>query len=222
MKKKILLSGFVAFFVFLSFSLGVWAAPKLSVWFNGKAKKVSVKMINKKAYVPLNDVVSWFGGKVKYDKKSNKYIVTSKDYHPSGTKLKSYNVNAVLQSGPMKMTVSKVTVNPSYKYDQYMPAIKAVVLDVKVQNTSTKKVNWFPVQGIYAFNTGEQIEDAISYSQQVDGEFLGNTTKSGKIVLKVNKSNLDSIKSIQIQVDGPFDDEFNQLGEKVTYNLKFR
>jgi hypothetical protein len=223
LKKKLFLSSIATTLMVSSFSIGVLAAPKLSVWFNGKAKNVSVKIIDKKAYVPLTDAASWFGGKVAYDKKSNTYKVTSKDYHPSSNTVKSYNVNAVINSGPMKMTISKVTLDPKYKYDKYSSAIKALVMDVKVQNTSSNKLSWYPVQGIYALNTGEQIEDGIMYSENVDGDFLGKAYKSGKIVLQVKKSNLDSIKSLQISVDGAFStDNWDQRYDDVIYNLKFR
>lgn len=220
MKKKVWLSGLIALSLLFSFGLGAIAAPKLSVWFNNKAQKTDIRIINKKPYVPLSDIATLFGGKVTFDKKANAYKVTSKDFNP--TPAKSYNVNVTAESTPMKMTISKVTVDPAFKKDKYSDAIKAVILDVKVQNTSTGKVNWHPTQGIYALNNGEQIEDAIIYSDQVDGEFLGNTIKSGRIVLKVNTTKLDEIKSMQISINGAFDDELNRLGEDVLFDLKFR
>jgi hypothetical protein len=218
LKKKSLFAGFMALSLVFTFSLGVLAAPNVSVWFNGKSKKVSVKTINNQAYVPLKDVVSWFEGKVSFDKTKNKYTVTSKGYTvPS--KLKSYNVNVTKTSGPMKLSISKVTVNPAYKEDSYSTPIKAIILDAKVQNTSTKKMEWYPSGGIYAFNTGEQIEDALDYP--VDGDFLGNTIKTGKIVLEVKNSNLDSIKSLQISIDGAEDSDYNDY-QDLLFTLKFR
>jgi hypothetical protein len=91
MKNKSMWAVLITLSLFFTFSLGVMAAPKVSVWFNGNSKKTIVKIINNKAYVPLNDAVSWFGGKLKYDKKSNKYTVTSKDYKPKPSLVKPYN-----------------------------------------------------------------------------------------------------------------------------------
>jgi lipopolysaccharide export system protein LptA len=219
LKKRSIFSGLIALSLFFSFSLGVLAAPKVSVWFNGKSKKVSVKIINKKAYVPLKDAVSWFGGKVTYDKKKNKYTVTSKGYK-APSKVKYYNVNVVKTSGPLKLTISKVTVDPSFKNYDYSTSGKVIVLDVKVQNTSSKIVEWYPGQGKFALNTGEQIEWAGD--SDVDGKFLGNTVKSGKIILAVKNSNLDSVKSIQMNIDGAFDSNYNDLGPELLFTLKFK
>jgi hypothetical protein len=179
-------------------------------------------MINKKPYVPLKDIVTLFGGKVTYDKKRNSYKVTSKSYKPpTNSRAKSYKVNVTGTSGPMKITINKVTVDPAYKYDPYLPAIKAIALDVVVKNTSSSKVSWYPTQGIFALNTGEQIEDAILYSQNVDGDFLGNTIKKGKIVLKVN-SNLDRVNLIKCNIDGAFDESYEQIGDDLSLKIKFR
>ncbi|MED1471778.1 stalk domain-containing protein [Bacillus salipaludis] len=86
MKKKLIAGALVLALAF-SFGLGVMASPKLSFYFNGKSKNMDVKIINKKAYVPLNDFTAMFGGKVSYDKAKNKYSVTSKNYNLA----KSYN-----------------------------------------------------------------------------------------------------------------------------------
>jgi hypothetical protein len=73
--------------------IGVMAAPKLSFYFNGSAKSMDVRIINNKAYVPLNDLTALFEGKVIYDKSKNKYSVISKDYKPNTSNNKSFNVD---------------------------------------------------------------------------------------------------------------------------------
>ncbi|OIK08919.1 hypothetical protein [Bacillus sp. MUM 13] len=94
MKKK-LIAGVSALALTFSFGLGVMASPKLSFYFNGKAKNMDVKIINKKAYVALNDLTALFGGKVSYDKAKNKYSITSKDYKPSYDAYKKVLLNKV-------------------------------------------------------------------------------------------------------------------------------
>jgi hypothetical protein len=91
-----------------------------------------------------------------------------------------------------------------------------------VSNTSSDKVSWYPTQGIYAFNTGEQIENAIYYSNQVDGDFLAGSYKTGKIILNVNNSNLDTIKSIEVNINGPINYNFDRLGDDLAFNFSFR
>ncbi|TDK64148.1 hypothetical protein E2K98_04605 [Bacillus salipaludis] len=208
--------------VSLSFTLGAMAATKVSLFYNGKQKSTSIKVINNNAYVPLKDAVSWFNGKVTYDKKNNKYTVTSKDYKPATpTSKKSYTVNLNKTSGAMKLHISKVTIDSKYKEDEYSTPIKAIILDVKVTNTSTKKLRWHLDNGLYALNTGEQIDSA--YSSDVDDNFLlGGVTKSGKVVLEVKSSNLDSINSIKFDLDSAYDADYNDIGTEQTFDLKFR
>jgi hypothetical protein len=226
MKKKVWLSSLMAVLMLFSFSVGVFAAPKLTVWFNNKAQKVDVKVINNKPYVPLNDAAKWFGGKVAYDKKTNTYKVTSKDYKtPTTTTSKSYSVNITQTAGPMKITISKVTVEPKFT-NKLTDPYPALILDVKVENTSKDKVTWLPTNAEFAFNTGEQVSgnDQILTtfnSDDVGGEFLKGVIKTGKIVLKVNRS-IDLINTIQIDIEGPFNDDLDRLGEDLSFDVKFR
>jgi hypothetical protein len=226
MKKKVWLSSLMAVLILFSFSVGVFAAPKLTVWFNNKAQKVDVKVINNKPYVPLNDVAKWFGGKVAYDKKTNTYKVTSKDFNPIPVTSKSYNVNVSQTSGPMKMTISKVTVNPKFT-SKLGNTYAALILDVKIENTSEDNVTWLPTNGEFAFNTGEQVsglEDRLETtfsSDDLGGEYLKGVIRTGKIVLKVNRT-IDLINTIHIKIDGPFDDNLEALGEDLTFDVKFR
>jgi hypothetical protein len=226
MKKKVWLSGLLAISLFLSFSIGVFAAPKLSLWFNNKAQKTDVRLISNKPYVPLNDVAAMFGGKVTYDKKTNTYKVTSKDYKaPTATTTKSYPVNITKTSGPMKITISKVTVEPKFT-NKITDPYPALILDVKVENTSNDKVTWLPTNGEFAFNTGEQVSAndqilTVFNSDNVDGDFLKGVIKTGKIVLKVNRT-IDLINTINIHIEGPFNDDLERLGEDLSFEVKFR
>jgi hypothetical protein len=222
MKKKVWLSGLLALTLFLSFSIGVFAAPKLTMWFNNKTQKTDVRLINNKPYVPLSDITTLFGGKVTYDKKTNTYKVTSKDFNPNPVTSKSYNVNVTKTSGPMKFTISKVTIEPKFK-SKLGGTYAAVVLDVKVQNTSTDKVTWHPAQGTYALNTGEQIDgsEILFNSGEVGGDFLKGTIKTGKIVLKVTRT-IDSVNTVTINISGPHNDDYDRIGEDLLFDVKFR
>jgi hypothetical protein len=225
MRKKVWLSSLIALSLFFAFSFGVIAAPKVSVWFNNKAQKTDVKVINNKPYVPLNDIAKLFGGKVTYDKKTNAYKVTSKDFNPNPVTAKSYNVNVTQASGPMKITISKVTIEPKFT-NEITDTYPALILDVKVENTSKDKVTWLPTNGEFAFNTGEQVSGndqilTVFNSDDVSGEFLKGVTKTGKIVLKVNRS-IDLINTIQIHIEGPFNDDLDRLGEDLSFDVKFR
>jgi hypothetical protein len=222
MKKRVIV-GVIALMLSFSFSLGVLAAPKLTLWFNNKAQKTDVRMINNKPYVPLSEVATFFGGNVTYDKKANTYKVTSKDFDPNPPK--SFNVNVVQTSGPIKLTISKVTLNPAYKKEKYIDPIKSVILDVKIENTSTEKLNFHPTQALALFNTGEQVEslDTFMYSDlSLSGSYLGKAIKTGKIALLVKSSKFEAINSIQLNIAPPIDANYDDLGEELLFDVKFR
>jgi hypothetical protein len=221
LRKKSLFTGLIAISLFFTFSLGVFASPKLSIWFNNKAQKVDIKMFSNKPYVPLNDVVSWFGGKVTYDKKTNVYKVTSKDFDPNP--VKSFNLNVLQTSGPVELKITKVTLNPTYKKDQYSAAVNALVFDIQVSNTNSDKISIHPAQGIYALNTGEQIDDVypLMYSDNIGGDFLGGAVKKGRLIIPV-KGKLDQVNSVHFNISGPFDDNLDRLGNDLDFDVKFR
>ncbi|WP_419882339.1 hypothetical protein ACN6MY_00460 [Peribacillus sp. B-H-3] len=221
MKKKRIFMALTALIILMSFSIGVAAAPKLSLYFNGKKQNTEIKIINKKPYISLSNAASLFGGKVSYDKKTNSYKMTSKDYKPASNTNKSNSADISITSGPMKLTISKVTFSSSYKYEPYMPAIRAIIFDVTVSNQSSSTTNWFPEQGIFALNTGEQIDDAIFYSSRVGGTFLGHTIKKGKIVIKT-ESSLEAIKSMEILINGAADSNLMPIGNDVNFHLTFK
>lgn len=54
---------------------------------------------------------------------------------------------------PMKMKISKVTLDPAYQQTTYDKKIKAIVMDVAVENTSDQTISWFPAQGKLVLNT---------------------------------------------------------------------
>lgn len=226
MKRKTLFSSLVALAIFFSFGLGVFAAPKLTVWFNNKSQKTDIRMINNKPYLPLYDVVSWFGGKVSYDSKTNIYKVTSKDFNPNPAPnpVKSYSLNVTQTSGPIQLKMTKVTLNPAYKKDQYSNAVNALIFDVQISNTSNSKVSFYPAQGIYALNTGEQIDntDPLINSDNISGDFLGGATKSGKLVIPI-KGKLDQLNSVHFNISGPIDfNSFNQIGDDLDFTVQFK
>ncbi|MFC7393769.1 stalk domain-containing protein [Scopulibacillus cellulosilyticus] len=223
MKKKLTISLILSVVLCLTFSAGVFAATKYKLIVDGKEKKTEVRMINNTAYVPLKQFASDLGAKVSYDSKHKTYNVTSKDYKPPvKTTKKVYSVKVNGQSGPMKIKISKVTLDPAYKYDKYSSAIRAVVMDVQVENTSKKTISWYPDQGIMALNTKEQVDNAILYSDELGGDYHGQVVKKGRIVFKV-KSDLNSIKNFRYYIDGAMDKKtLDSVGKDITLNVTLR
>lgn len=187
--------------------------------FDGSEKQIpegfTVLMYNDRTYVPARFVAENLGAKVDWDGNTNTVIITSANALANGgsADAKSYPVDINIASGPMKMKITKVTLNPAYKKYSYQDPFKAIIFSVEVENTSSNIVNWHPAQGTAVLNTKEQIEggSTLFYSDDVDGEFVGNVVKKGNIVFKTT-SDFKDISHITYKINGPFDDHLNRLG----------
>jgi hypothetical protein len=219
MKKKVLLTTVGSCVIAASFAGGVYAASAIKLIVNGVQTKAEAKIINNSTYVPLRAAAEMLGAEVKWDGKTNTVTVNGKDYDP--TPGKAYTVNVLGTSGPMKITISKVTLDNSYNYNDHSDPIKAVVLDVAVENTSTETINWHPDQGTLVLNTKEQIENPILYSDNVGGEFHGKVIKKGKIAFKTT-STFDAILDMNFVIDAAFDSSYDPVGEDVSLDIKIK
>jgi hypothetical protein len=219
MKKKFLISlGLVSLMLF-SMAFGAFAAAKITLIVNGKTANADVKIIDGSSYVPLRAVSQLLGADVNWDGTTKTITIKGKAEQTNSTpsNVVSYPVNVEIASGPMTMKISKVSLNPAYKKDQYSDPINAVVLAVEVENTSSDTIHWYPAQATMVLNTKEQAEGGMSlyHSDQVDGEFVGKVVKKGNIVFEVN-SDLKEISNFNLKIDGAFGDGFERVGEDTT------
>lgn len=93
--------------------------------------------------------------------------------------------------------------------------LNIVAIYLEIENTSDKSVDIYPTQGTLALNTKEQIEDRMIFpgSEDLSGEYLGNTLKKGVVAFVVD-SNLKDINSIQYKFEaseeqGDSDEDIN-------------
>jgi Copper amine oxidase N-terminal domain len=219
MKNKILLSTVGAGVIVASFAGGVYASSAIKLIVNGVQSKAEAKIINNSTYVPLRAAAEMLGAEVLWDNKTRTVTVNGKDY--DSTPGKAYTVNVSGTSGPMKISISKVTLDNSYDYNDYSNPIKAVVLDVTVENTSSGTVSWHPDQGTLVLNTKEQIEDPILYSDDLGGDFHGKVIKKGKIAFKTT-STFDLINSMNFIIDGAFNEDLDRIGEDLNLSIKVK
>lgn len=221
MKKKLLISFGLIGLCSAIFALGVFAASDIKLFINGKAIDTDVQVINGSTYVPLRVVSESLGANVIWDGVARTVNITAGTPTPTPIPVgaaKSFTVNVEVDSGPMKLNISKVTLDPAYQKDQYSAKVNAVVLDVAVENTTADTVKWYPSQGTAVLNTKEQVTGDLFNSDEVDGDFIGKVVKSGKIVFVV-KSDLSQINSISYVVKGPNDSNYASLGEDKTTEL---
>jgi Copper amine oxidase N-terminal domain len=217
-KKKVLLSVIGAVFLAASFAGGIYAASALKLVVNGvNVTNAEPKIINNRTYVPLRAAAELLGAEVNWDSKTNTVTVNGEGYNPTPGKTFTVNVNG--SAGPMKISISKVTLDNSYNYDQYSNPIRAVVMDVTVENTSTDTINWHPDQGILVLNTKEQNKDPLMYSDDLGGEFHGKVIKKGKIAFKTTSA-FNSITDLRFIISGPFNSDFDNVGDELSLDIK--
>ncbi|CAH1230632.1 hypothetical protein PAECIP111891_06704 [Paenibacillus allorhizoplanae] len=220
MKKKLLIALGLSGIIAASVAVGAYAASDIKLFINGKLINADLQIVDGSSYVPLRVVSESLGADVKWDGDKREISISAKGFDPNSaivTPSKSYNVKVNVTSGPMTMDISKVTLDPAYKSNQYSQPIKAVVLDVKTENTSNETLNWYVTQDKIVTNTKEQVSGYL-YSEQVDGEFIGKVVKTGKIVFEI-KGDLTSITSLNYVVEGPSDKNYKRVGETKTTEI---
>ena len=205
MKKRWLIP-ILAIFLVMGGAIGAFAATKYGITFNNSKESTPVKIVNKEAYVPLEDAVKWFGGSVQYDSKTKTYQVIESGH---SKQVKSHKVNYQGISGPITLKIKRVIIDPNY-YDQSKGyKTKAVLLDIEVKNNSKKKVFFRPVDSYFSLSTKERFEGGVDLNQ-ISGEFAPNAKKSGRILLEVKNTN---VKSMEFKFFEPTDEKNNTLGK---------
>jgi hypothetical protein len=222
MKKKLFIALGLTGIIALSVSIGVYAASPIKLFINGKAITADVQIVKGSSYVPLKVVSESLGADVKWDGVARTITITSGTPTPTpvpANPAKSFPVNVNVESGPVKLNISKITFDPAYKKDTYSTAINAVILDVTAENTSSDSLMWYYTQSPVVFNTKEQVDTAIFNSDSIDGDFLGKVIKKGKMVYEV-KGDLSEINSAVISIAGPLDKKtYDSLGEAKTAEI---
>jgi hypothetical protein len=222
MKKKLIIALGLTGIIALSVSIGAYAANPIKLFINGKAIATDVQIVKGSSYVPLKVVSESLGAEVKWDGVARTITITSGT--PTATPIpvnppKSFDVNVNVESGPMKLSISKVTFDPAYKKAEYYPVKKVVIFDVTVENTSADTVGWNVTSGTIVLNTKEQVNADSFSSDSVGGEFIGKVIKKGKIAFEVT-SNFDEVNSINFKLDGAFNmKDYTRVGEDKTTEI---
>lgn len=133
---------------------------------------------------------------------------------PPTSLIRTFNVNTKITSGPMTMNISEIILDPYYKQSEYQDPINAIILVVNIANVSTDQIEWYVSQDPIVLNTKEQIDESIfDYSDDVDGLFMSQAVKEGKIVFE-SKSDLSKVNTITYGVAEPFEPEsLDDVGE---------
>lgn len=218
MKKKLVLSLILATTVVVSATAGAFAATKIKLVVNGKLASAETKVIDGTTYVPLRAAAELLGASVKFDASTSTVTITSSGSTTPTTptqqsSLKSYNTNVTLNSGPMTLKISKVTLDPAYKEISFSSTTQpAMILDVTVENTTNDKLTWYVDQSVLVLNTKEQLEKTLLSDTRISSDFNGKVVKKGKIVYPVT-SNFNEISSFRFLSKAVRDDKFTTVSE---------
>jgi hypothetical protein len=217
MKRKIVLSLIIVLVLISSVSFGAFAATKMKVIVNGKTSTVDPIVIKGVTYVPLRAAADMLGAKVNFDASTNTVRITGSGSETSSSpasKPKSYNVDVTVNSGPMILKISKVTLDPAYKQYSFESAShNALVFDVTVENTSTDKLTWYVDQTQLVLNTKEQIESGLMTEDRISSDFNGKVIKKGQIAYEVKNSTLEEVKNIRLLIKYVIDANFDTVAE---------
>jgi hypothetical protein len=156
LKKKLFIALGLTGIIAASVAVGAYAASDIKLFINGKLINADLQIVDGSSYVPLRVVSESLGADVKWDGDKREISISAKGFDPTQTNAqpaKSYDVKVNVSSGPMTMDISKVTLDPAYKPTPYSNPIKAVIMDVKVENTSTDTLKWYTTTGNIITNT---------------------------------------------------------------------
>lgn len=146
MKKKFVIVSSVMALVIASFSLGAYAATKLTLKINGKAIKTDIREINGTPYAPIKTITDSIGGyDFKYDKKTGSIDIT-----PKATPKSTVGLS---RSAPAPIG-SKVNVSVDSILEKYDAT-------VSVDQTIRGEDAWQLIQDTNMFN--EEAKDGFEY-----------------------------------------------------------
>lgn len=95
-----------------------------------------------------------------------------------------------------------------------------VVVNFDVENTSTDTISWYPDQATITTNTREQADTNMFLNDgDVGGDYIGNVKKSGQVMFILPNSDAKDLKQVSVHIDGPYDSNYNTVGDAVTIDI---
>lgn len=138
---------------------------------------------------------------------------------------KKKDLNHVVQSGPMNLTINAIqaaTLDVSHNYKEFFEKdqVTIVTVEMKAENTSEDTISFYPDQAVLTTNTGEQVESDIFLSDDVGGDFYGKVNKKGNVIF-VLESPAEDITDIKLIIDAAIDENWNSLSKNLQIEFSF-
>lgn len=138
----------------------------------------------------------------------------------------NYDINETQSTGPFDITVLNAQINQLEVLDENLVDLldgenpAGVSIQIEVANNSEDNNTIYPDQATIVTNNGDQVDSNIWLSDDVGGEFLGEVTKQGIVFFSFD-GNAGDIDNVRYVIDGPHDEEFESLGERIEFSIDF-
>ncbi|MCA1028348.1 DUF4352 domain-containing protein [Cytobacillus kochii] len=130
-----------------------------------------------------------------------------------------------IEMGPMKLFIESVAIldvepneDMKFMFDDKDKA-RAVIVDMKVENTSDDDITFDPNSAIIVTDTGEQVESDLMLMGDAGGDFLGKVTKEGQTWWLLKDLEKD-VKELTMIISPPYKTE-NWEDEGEEKRIKF-
>jgi len=139
---------------------------------------------------------------------------------------KMKGIDKTISSGPFEVTVHAIQIGVAEPNETYKPMfdekdkVSVVTIEMTVENKSDKTNSFYPDQGTIVTNTKTQASANIWFSDSVGGDFIGEVVKKGNVIFLID-DDPQNISLIKYVIGGPFDGDFNSIGEDITFELSF-
>ncbi|WP_200411957.1 hypothetical protein [Virgibacillus salexigens] len=139
---------------------------------------------------------------------------------------KKKDMNEVIENGPMKLTITGIqsaTLEPNGDYKAMFDnkdKLTVVTVGMKTENTSEETVSFYPDQATLTTNAGDQVDADLMLSDDVGGDFYGQTKKEGEVIFQLDTPAAD-ISDIKLIINGAHDENIDSLGEDIQLPLSF-
>ena len=129
------------------------------------------------------------------------------------------------ESGPIELTIEKANGAAMQVSDEYVDMfdgqeeLEYIQVDMTVENTSEDHITFYASQAVMTTGSGEQLDPDMLLSDHIDGEFLGEVTKSGTSFYFLENSSAEEVESIKLFYSAASDENFENVGEEIEVEI---
>ncbi|BDH62457.1 hypothetical protein MTP04_25870 [Lysinibacillus sp. PLM2] len=127
------------------------------------------------------------------------------------------------EAGPMSLTLNAVQVATLEVAEDFKESFDnqdvatVVTINMTAKNSTDQTISFYPDQATLVTDTGQQVEADLWYSGEVGGDFMGAVTMEDDVVWILKHD--ENIKKLTLHISGPFDEDFETVGEDFTLDV---